>query len=335
MWILDNQTPYAAERTWVRDKHGAHHWLVAVRATFEFDAQGGLRLADEQAPPLRTAVYFAEPGQSSVRYDADLAGIKPATDLTVLGSAYAPHGRPATKVLVGLRLEKLTKSVEVFGDRVYTGTSLSDVSRAAPFVHKRVQYEAAYGGADTSAPDPTKHVRDGRNPVGLGVYAAPSARVGKPAHTIEYPGMDPANAGPAGLGPLASYWMPRLRYAGTYDAGWQQTKKPLLPDDYDERFTLCAPPDQQLGKHLRGGELLELLNFTPRGVLRLTLPKIYLTFCTRFGTRTEEHRGRLVSVIVEPDESQLAMVWQTALKVRARDADYLDETVIDEKPYST
>jgi hypothetical protein len=127
-----------------------------------------LRLADAQPPPLRTTVYFGEPGQSSVRYDADLAGMKPATDLTVLGSAYAPHGRPATKVLVGLRLEKLTKSVEVFGERVYTGTSLLDVSRAAPFVHKRLHYEAAYGGADTSAPDPAKHTRDGRNPVGLG-----------------------------------------------------------------------------------------------------------------------------------------------------------------------
>ncbi|MDB4977391.1 MAG: hypothetical protein JWN48_5732 [Myxococcaceae bacterium] len=333
MWTLNNQTPYAAERTWVRDKHGVHHWLVAVRGTFTFDEQGTLQLAVEQPPPLRTAVYFGDPGQSSLRYDADLLGMKPATDLTVLGSAYAPHGRPATKVLVGLRIEKLTKSVEVHGDRVYSGTSLLDVSRSTAFARKPLLYEAAYGGADASPGDPARHVRDGRNPVGVGVYGEPGARRGKPAHTIEYPGRDPAKPGPAGFGPLASYWLPRLRHAGTYDAGWEQTKKPLLPDDYDERFTLCAPPDQQFGTYLRGGELLEMLNFTPTGVLRLTLPKIYLTFCTRFGTRSEEHRGRLVSVIVEPDERQLTMVWQSALKVRASDADYLDETLIDEKPY--
>ena len=33
MWMLDNQTPYEAERTWVRDKEGAHHWIVVVKGS--------------------------------------------------------------------------------------------------------------------------------------------------------------------------------------------------------------------------------------------------------------------------------------------------------------
>lgn len=32
MWELDNRTPYAAERTWVRDKAGDHHWMIAVES---------------------------------------------------------------------------------------------------------------------------------------------------------------------------------------------------------------------------------------------------------------------------------------------------------------
>ena len=33
VWTLANRTPYAAGRNWVRDKTGAHQWVVAVKAT--------------------------------------------------------------------------------------------------------------------------------------------------------------------------------------------------------------------------------------------------------------------------------------------------------------
>jgi hypothetical protein len=51
MWMLDNQTAYAVERNWVRDKNGRHHWVVAVKATFDVGQDGRLTLADEQPPP--------------------------------------------------------------------------------------------------------------------------------------------------------------------------------------------------------------------------------------------------------------------------------------------
>ncbi len=31
MWALTNETPYSAERTWVRDEIGREVWLVAVK----------------------------------------------------------------------------------------------------------------------------------------------------------------------------------------------------------------------------------------------------------------------------------------------------------------
>lgn len=52
MWTLINETEYAADRTWVRDTDGRHHWLVVVKATFEFTLDGSLGLADEQLEPL-------------------------------------------------------------------------------------------------------------------------------------------------------------------------------------------------------------------------------------------------------------------------------------------
>lgn len=335
MWAITNRTSYAAERTWVRDKHGVHHWIVAVRATFDVGEDGSLKLADEQPPPVRAAEYFGEPGKSSVRYEADLGPMKPGTDVTVLGSAYAPGGRPAERVPVSLRVGKLHKVLVVHGDRVYyEGASGLACTRAAPFVKKAIRYEDAFGGMDLTDPDPSRHAYDGRNPIGRGFAVRSATLAYTPAHSIEYPEGSPSHAGPAGFGPIASYWTPRLEHAGTYDDRWTTTKKPLLPDDYDERFTLCAPVDQRpIGKYLYGGDLVELVHLTEGGVLRLSLPKIYLTFQTRVASERHEHRSRLVSVILEPDNRSLAMVWQTSLKVPARKVEHLDEVVIREKPY--
>ena len=119
MWQVDNRTPYVAERNWVRDPQGVHHWLVAIRATFEIEPGGHLRLADERLPPVLAPEHFGEPGESSLRYDSDLLAIKPTTDVLVLGSAHAPGGRPASSVSVMLRVGTIDKQLVVHGERVY------------------------------------------------------------------------------------------------------------------------------------------------------------------------------------------------------------------------
>src|SRR5690606_15935949 len=137
----------------------------------------------------------------------------------------------------------------------------------------------------------------------------------------EYPTGDPASAGPAGFGPIEPGWLPRRLLAGTYDAAWVKTKKPLLPDDYDPRFALCSPDDQRLPQPLRGGERLGLLNLSPEGTLVLELPRIGLELRSRFGRKTVPHElPMLATVLVEPDDRRLSMVWQSALRVAAADA---------------
>ncbi len=48
MWAVTNETPFKAERAFARDADGAEVWIVAVRATFTFDAGGRVAAADEQ-----------------------------------------------------------------------------------------------------------------------------------------------------------------------------------------------------------------------------------------------------------------------------------------------
>lgn len=344
MWALSNKTPYGAGRNWIRDKNGAHHWVVAVKATFDIEPGGKLKLSDEQPPPVLAPEYFGEPGTSSLRYESDLLAAKAGvgTDVLVHADAWAPGGKPTPMVAVSLRLPGVEKVLVVRGERgFYQGVIGVETTKPIPFVRQPIRYERAFGGKDFADRNPAKHRIDERNPIGRGFATKKAHLVKQLAHTIEYPKGDPEKVGPAGYGPIDSSWAPRIGYAGTYDAAWEKSKRPLLPDDYDERFALCAPSDQRTERPLRGGERVECINLTPQGRLVVELPKINFTCSTSFGAKREEHRGHLVTVILElapgegkagPGTMKLAMVWQTTLEVRSKDADYLDQTEIAEKP---
>lgn len=333
MWALRNKTPYAAERNWTRDKEGVHWWLVAIRATFQIDAAGKLRLADEQPPPVLVPEHFGAPGASSLRYDSDLLRVKPTTDVLVLGSAYAPRGRPATSVPVVLRAADLEKHLVVFGERVYyNGVSGMTTTAPRPFTVQPIRYEYAYGGGDVDDPDLSRHRIDERNPVGRGFAARSSALINTVAHTIEHARGNPAKAGPAGFGPIDAGWLPRRKLAGTYDAKWVETKKPLLPEDYQSTFALSAPADQRVARPLVGGEKVGLYNMSPHGTLVFELPRIELRCSSFFGGSPTPHAPPLLAtVLIEPDESKMSLIWQSGLRVEASDCDYLDTTLIEER----
>jgi hypothetical protein len=332
MWALNNETAYAAERTWVRDKLGRHHWIVVVKATFELDARGKLGLSDQQVPPLHEPAYFGEPGRSSLRYEADLVAMKPGTDVTANSHAHAPGSRAAREVVVGLRVANLQKLLVVRGESRYT--SRFTESRPEPFVTRPIVYELAYGGTDTLDADPHEHGIDPRNPVGVGFATRRKHLIGRLAPSVVYPNGDPAKRGPAGFGALASYWSPRRERGGTYDDNWAKNKKPLLPDDWDETALLCAPADQRPQERMRGGELVELINLTPEGVLRFELPRICVMCTTRISGRLSESRCELASVIIEPEDRRLIMVWQSSQYIGNADVEYLDESRTWEKPCS-
>jgi hypothetical protein len=337
MWAINNHTPYAADRNWCRDQRGVHHWIVAVKGTFSFASPGRLTLADEQPAPILIPEYFGNPGASSLRYDSDLLATKPCTDVILQACAHAEKGRKAESVAVRARVGTIDKTLLVHGERIYYKRLAGglDTTAPLPFVTRELRYEAAYGGSDTRDPDPRKHAIDLRNPIGVGFSADRRHLAQTPAPALQYPSGDPASVGPAGFGPLDAAWSPRRQRAGTYDEHWERTKSPLLADDYDDLYASCAPDDQRVTPHLRGGEPVELINLTPDGRQFFELPKVCLALSTHFGAEVQEHRARITSVIVEPEQFSVSVVWQSSIAVPARKAEYLDHTVIREKRYLT
>ena len=212
MWRVTNRTPYAASRTWGRDKNGVHEWIVAIKATFDITPDSGLVLAEKQVPPLRVPAFNGDDGVSSLRYEADLVGLKPATDVLLNGTAYAPRGRPTTEFRVSLRLGAIRKALKVVGHRTWrNGPFGLGPSAAEPVTQVPIVYERAYGGFDDENPDPAAQRLDTRNPVGCGVVAKP----GEALSNFEYPSGTPEETGPAGFGALASFWSPRRELGGT------------------------------------------------------------------------------------------------------------------------
>jgi hypothetical protein len=230
-----------------------------------------------------------------------------------------------------LRIGALEKQLIVHGNRVYVeGVGGLSTTSSAPFVEQPIRYEYAFGGADTSHPDPTKQRLDERNPLGRGFPGTGRVWANQPAHTVEYASGSLAGRGPAGFGAIDRAWLPRRRYAGTYDAKWVETKSPLLPDDYDPRFALCAPEDQRPEAPLSGGERIGILNMNPEGSLVFELPRVELRFSSTVNGRKVPHGQTMTSVVVEPAERRVGVTWQSSLRVAAPDVDYLDSTEIEE-----
>jgi hypothetical protein len=336
MWAIKNKTPYAADGSWVQDKDANKFWMVVVKATFNILPDGEPQLAEDQELPLRSPQHYGEPGVSSLRYEADLLGLKRRTDVLINGTAYATGGRPVSCLDVRFALGGIDKRLRIFGERIWERGVLgvARLSSPQPFDVMPVRYERAFGGWDRHTEDPHEHRLELRNPVGTGFVRKENHCIGHSAPNVEYPnqliGSWRDRPAPAGFGAIECHWSPRRELAGTYDERWRRERFPLWPSDFDAHYNNAAPADQQTVRFLRGGEQAELVNLTPAGHLVFRLPRIYPFFVTMFDRERVEHRGQLCTVLIEPDHPRVVLTWQTAVMCNHR-VDELDVTMVTEK----
>lgn len=335
MWRVANPTPFASDHEWIMDKDGNRIWMVVVKATFDIQPDGRCRLAARNEPVRKMAQPYGDFGESSLQYETDFPGLKPTTDILVLGDAIAPRGRRATALEVSLRAGVIHKRLRVTGDRMWSSGMLGPtMSEPKPFERMPITYERAYGGWDRSAPNPENHRLDDRNPVGTGFAVRVENCNGTRLPNVEHP--DQLINGwkdrprPAGFNVIDCAWSPRRQLAGTYDEQWRRKRFPLWADDFDLRYNNCAPMDQQPPSYLGGGERIEVTGMSESGTVAFEIPKIGLGFRTRFGRERIDHAGQLCTIIVEPNVSRLVLVWQASIVCNRR-ADELDETLILEK----
>ena len=334
MLQLENRTPYQAERALLADLDGSDIWVVVVKATFDLSSARAT-LAADQVPVCLTDEYYGKPGESSLKYESDLVYRKPGTDVVVNGHAYAPNGKPRSRVDATVKVGALEKTVRVYGDRHWRrGFTGLRASSPKPFERMPLVYERAFGGSDTSSRNPRKHGVEERNPIGLGFGMSKRFLRGKPLPNLEDPRDEirrwKHRRTPTGFGLVCRHWMPRRTYVGTCDEAWLKSRCPLYPTDFDVRFFVGAAPGLTATPHLRGGERVELTHLTTSGALAFDLPHIALSMRTRIGGRWVHHTARLGSVILEPDYPRAMLVWQSMLPCHRKKFE-LDVTQVSEK----
>lgn len=270
---LWNASPFAVQAVPFVAPDGRDVVIAIVKATFVLAKDGALSLADEQMPVrLGDELSFPDAKDSSVRFPSDVGLEKRGTDVVIVGDAVS--SAPVEVMDVAVRVRDMTAPLRIHGERVYY-RSLGGivVGPAAPFERKAIVYEAAYGGTSEDF-----GLVEQRNPVGRGIAKNAADLVDRPAPTIEHPAHPITNASdapePVGFGAIASHWLPRSRYAGTFDEAWRATRMPLMPHDFDARYWNVAHPALQVEEHLRTGDLVAILGMTSTGTFTFELPAL-------------------------------------------------------------
>lgn len=319
MLELRNRTPFQAAIVPGLTKNGTDTVTVVVKGTFSLKGKSGdLRLADEQLTVRHDDDFLGEPGLSSLRHEADTSPQKKRTDIVLIGHAYAP--RPGPIMDVRLAVGRVEKTVRVLGDRVWhRAAGAWRPTAPAPFERMPLIWERSFGGADTSDPDPDKHERETRNPLGTGLVLAERPErledlrlpnLEDPAALIDEPLDRPA---PAGFGFLGRDFAPRAGFAGTYDQKWRDEKCPLLPDDFDDRYFNSAPPGLVAPRNLLGGEPVEIDGASPSGDLRFWVPKRRIEIELSIRRSPTRHLATMDTLCIEPDERRALVTWKVTV----------------------
>jgi hypothetical protein len=332
VWLLENETPFSAERTWTRDERGAEFWLVAIRAAFEIDADGRQRVAEKQTEVQRFPLYAGDPVREEMLSDADFARSKTGTDVLVAGHAYTRDGRPAARSQVRLKVADVDKITTVVGDRIlFEGVASTSMTRPKEFTAMPLSWSRTYGGWDDEGKNWVPE-----NPAGCGFATDRKRLADTRAPNFEHPDVpyrNPRSARPAGFGPVAHHWQPRVGYAGTYDKVWEERRDPLPPDDFDRRYFRCAPADQQTATHLIGYEEVRLSGFTPNWHFVFVLPRIVFDVVTRFRGAPDIRQVPDVHTLwIYPDRQRFEVVYLSALEVGPGKEERLVGTTIRIRP---
>jgi hypothetical protein len=292
--------------------------VVVVKGTFRIPKAGeAFGLHEVQQPLIMADTFTGEAGLTAPYYEVDFAPRKPRCDVLLQGSAYAPEGRPARRVPVGLRIGQWSKSFAVLGERHWQARLAGiAASEPAPFSVQPFSYDVAFGGRDVRSDDPARHAAFAANPVGKGFHRELKGEWvdGSPMPNTEELAREVLNPGesylPMAYGPLGRAWDPRVRYAGTYDQRWLDDYYPFLPPDFDEQYYQAAPRDQQLPLS-PGGLEVSLVNLTPDGRRSFLLPDFEapVHIFAKGGGR-EDVKATLDTLFFEPDLERFTMTWR-------------------------
>lgn len=292
--------------------------VVVVKATLDLPRDGIATLAEEQAFVTGDAFWDDDP-ERSIRYEDDLALLKPQGEWWVTGTLRAPE--PVRELACLARVGERELRFDVIGDRWWKADG--SMSAPEPFTEMPLAWERSFGGPGFAA-----------NPLGRGMTPDPfdpQGRIALPnverhGRLIRWPNDRPE---PAGAWPVPRGWPERTRFMGTYDGAYLRERWPYFAADFSWRHFQAAREPQRVAGYWRGDEEIELANLHPvHPRLRCRLPSIKPR---AFAHETARPQGPLREVglvldtiVIDAGEGRAFAIWRgsTPCSGEAFEADF-------------
>ncbi len=263
MLDLENRSHWSAGLFPGYDRGGEFQLTLVFKAGYSFDASGGLTPLPETARIEAADRYRGEPGESSLAAASESVPFKKGGELILSGTAYPPgNSRTVMEASVRIRMEGdhlWEKTVRVFGRRCWKKKFMSATPGSpGPLGPTPLIYEHAYGGASAGNSEkifPPNPVGKGYSETGwrIGRLDLPELEVGP--KFITAPGQ---RVDPAGFGPIAPTWEPRLSDFRAFDPKATAWGGPPFGKATPADLWNAAPHDQRFPRPFRGGETLHL-----------------------------------------------------------------------------
>jgi hypothetical protein len=331
-----------------RNHRGEHVFSVIVKRTYRIVGNGTVARADADEELRRIDAYYddGDPEWSTVRHESELAPFKVATDVVVIGKAYAPGGVPTSRMTVGVQVGDRRKVLTVTGNRrcLHRQGAFPAFTDPEPFLEMEIRYDRAYGGRDEKSLPNTPFLYP-RNFMGTGVVLrnVKEAVEGMALPNIEDP-QEPIVAErlfieeperwhlqplPQGFGWLQREWYPRCAWLGAFpsflDPGTVTTEERmgLVPKDHvaQAKQSRLAPMAAQFANgasigmvfpDLQGDETVSLGGLTPDGHVKFSLPGDTPKVGLDLGSGMQALSPQLHTVSIRPDDQELDLIWRGA-----------------------
>jgi len=296
--------------------------VVILRGTFKIIPNAPLKPIPDQQPIITSDKFYGEPNISSIKFESDLAPYKPKSDIIINATSYPPGKKILPYWMVSAQVGKLQKQLLVTGPRYWQHRLMGGwkITDPEPCKEVPIRYEYAYGGQ-------WKHEKESsvyeQNPIGLGYVnmkyldknkPIPAPRIMSSKQQV----MELGNVHkPEGFSAMMKSWLPRRKYAGTYDEKWIKERHPLMPKNFDYAFYNCAHPDMIYDGYLIGNEqvVLKYLHSEHEN-LSFFLPDYRLGLLLRYKSGAMAMaKVELDTLHIDAPENRVYLVWRSQFDV--------------------
>ncbi|MBW3698163.1 DUF2169 domain-containing protein [Vibrio sp. T187] len=310
LWDIDSHPELTLKGRFQRDENGNEVWVVTGKRTWKLEVTAWVE--QEESLIHDDPVYAGEPGISAMKEDHEFAYFKQNTDVLIYGKARSYSKKPVVYHECRLLLDgHIDKTISVHGERVWIehGGSLT-MSRPTEFIEKEIDYSNAIGG-------------DIRNRIGCGIASSNKELLEQNVPSVFYPKEDWSPTGAklrtAGFGPVPPFFESRLTFAGTFDEHWEETRRPMLPTDFDKRFYQSAPVDQQCKGYLLGGERMVMSGFCHDDTILFRIPSEQYVAIAKFQDETYQSDMSIYTVFVDSEQKTVSVSYTAAFPCQGRE----------------